>query len=339
MRRLLLAAFLLLGSWVVPAAALEFTDSLGRTVTVPDTVEHVLAAGPPAAVAIYTVAPEKLLGWAKPLTPEQQAFIAAPFRDRPVTGRLTGKEASIGAAEVKKLHPDLIIDVGDLAPQYAALADKIQRETGIPYVVLDGSIENMPQLFNQLTKLLGSGALSELLAVQTAATLGHIAGTKASATRPGRIYYAQRLQGPEGGSAMPGMRDLDPQVLEALGAVVMVDHHAIPPAQAADWNPDIVLAANAEIAQQLRADPKWQQVPAVAAGKIYVVPSLPFGWLGSPPGVNRLLGLEWLSALLYPSLPKLDFAAETSAFYRSYYHVDLTDAQLRRLLEPQQGSQ
>ncbi len=75
-------------------------------------------------------------------------------------------------------------------------------------------------------------------------------------------------------------------------------------------------------------------MPAVAAGKVYAVPSLPWGWLGTPPGVNRLIGLEWLSALLYPQAPKRDLAADARAFYRNYYQVDLSDAQVQTLLAP-----
>jgi len=61
---------------------------------------------------------------------------------------------------------------------------------------------------------------------------------------------------------------------------------------------------------------------------------LPFGWLGTPPSVNRLIGLEWLSSLLYPQDPKRDLAADVRGFYRNYYRVDLTDAQLQTLLAP-----
>jgi len=50
--------------------------------------------------------------------------------------------------------------------------------------------------------------------------------------------------------------------------------------------------------------------------------------------VNRLIGLEWLSAMLYPQQPKRDLAADVRAFYRSYYQLDLTDAQVQKLLAP-----
>jgi iron complex transport system substrate-binding protein len=316
---------------ISPAAARDFTDSLGRTVALPDQIAHVLPAGPPAAVAIYAVAPEKLVGWVKPLTDAQRPFIAETSRSRPVAGRLTGKEASIGAAEVKTLHPDVIIDVGDLDPQYGALADRIQSETGIPYIVLDGSLENTPQLLAQLSQLLDGGLRGDLLALLSASMNADAASVKAGATRPARLYLA-RSRMPE--TATPGMRGLDPQVLEALGALSIAGEQAITPGQVADRNPDVILAPDAETKAQILKDPEFRDVPAVAAGKVYVVPSLPFGWLGSPPGINRLIGLEWLSALLYPGNPRPDLAAETRKFYRNFYQVELTDAQVQQLLAP-----
>ena len=45
------------------AVAREVIDSAGRKVEVPDRIERVMAAGPPASVLIYMLAPEKMIGW------------------------------------------------------------------------------------------------------------------------------------------------------------------------------------------------------------------------------------------------------------------------------------
>jgi iron complex transport system substrate-binding protein len=319
-----------------PAQAAEFTDSLGRTVTLPDMVDRVLPAGPPAAVAIYTLAPEKMLGWVKPLTDAQKPFIGETTRSLPVAGRLTGEQADLDAAAVKALKPDLIIDVGDLDPQYRQRADRIQDETGIPYVVLDGGIGRSAELYAQLTALLGAGMRGDLLSLQTSSMLDAIAARTSGALRPGRIYYAQSRDAPPPG----GRGGIDPELLEALGAVGFKGEHAasglgnVTPGQVAAFDPDVVVASTAEIARMIANDPHWRVVPAVAAGRVYAAPGLPWGWLGAPPGVNRLIGLEWLSALLYPQEPKRDLAAAVRGFYRDYYRLALTDEQLRALLQP-----
>jgi iron complex transport system substrate-binding protein len=48
--------------------------------------------------------------------------------------------------------------------------------------------------------------------------------------------------------------------------------------------------------------------------------------------VNRLIGLRWLGKILYPERFPEDLNAITRDFYKRFYHVDLSDAQLARVL-------
>ncbi len=59
---------LLFSSKVFSAETRVVVDSAGRRVEVPAKIERIFAAGAPARVFIYTLAPEKLLGWNLPLT-------------------------------------------------------------------------------------------------------------------------------------------------------------------------------------------------------------------------------------------------------------------------------
>lgn len=67
------------------------TDSAGRQVALPDRIERVFAAGPPASVLVYVLAPDKLLGWSRAATPAEREYLAAPYGDLPELGRLTGR--------------------------------------------------------------------------------------------------------------------------------------------------------------------------------------------------------------------------------------------------------
>ena len=92
-RRLLLAlvaAAVLAG----PAAAAEtraVTDSAGRRVEVPARIVGVFAAGPPASILVFTVAPDTLLGWPSAFRPAGQFFVPARHADLPTVGRLAGR--------------------------------------------------------------------------------------------------------------------------------------------------------------------------------------------------------------------------------------------------------
>src|SRR5262245_692171 len=74
-----------------PVRARTITDSAGRKVEVPNRIEKVFAAGPPASILLYMLAPEKMTGWPDPPRPEERPFIAEKYRDLPALGRLTGR--------------------------------------------------------------------------------------------------------------------------------------------------------------------------------------------------------------------------------------------------------
>lgn len=75
MTRYLLVLVALMAS-AGPAPGRTVPDSAGRTLEVPPKVTRVSAAGPPASVLLYILAPEKLAGW--PRAPTDH--LAAPYR-------------------------------------------------------------------------------------------------------------------------------------------------------------------------------------------------------------------------------------------------------------------
>src|SRR5262249_21376181 len=60
----------------------------------------------------------------------------------------------------------------------------------------------------------------------------------------------------------------------------------------------------------------------------------PFGWIDSPPGVNRMVGLYWLSDLFYPTMVEEDLRTTVRDFYQAFYGIALTDRPLDGLIRP-----
>jgi iron complex transport system substrate-binding protein len=79
--RLSRLALLLL--FAAPADARSVVDATGRTVEIPDRIERVMPAGPPAAVLLYTLAPEKLIGWPHAPGPASKNLLGPSFADLP----------------------------------------------------------------------------------------------------------------------------------------------------------------------------------------------------------------------------------------------------------------
>ncbi|MNI85722.1 Periplasmic binding protein [compost metagenome] len=104
--------------------------------------------------------------------------------------------------------------------------------------------------------------------------------------------------------------------------------------QIVQWKPDVILFAPQSIYSKAASDGTWKQMKAIQDGKFYEVPGNPFNWLGSPPSINRYMGMIWLSELLYPNDFQYDMRTEVNRFYKLFYHSsDLTDEQYKALTQ------
>ncbi|SFS53600.1 iron ABC transporter substrate-binding protein [Methylobacterium sp. yr668] len=336
-RRALTAALILLLAASGGAAARPFTDAAGRTVELPERVGRVLAAGPPAAVLLYTLAPDLMAGWVSAPHPEALPFLAPRTRALPAYGRLTGRGGTANVEAVLAAKPDLIVDSGSLGPTYASLADRVQAQTGIPYILLDGSFAKTPEAYRQLGAALGRQSDADALAAEAqslADTVDRAVATVPEDKRP-RVYYARGPRGLETGFA----GSINTELVEAAGGRNVAQDGGgrlgnVSPEQVLAWNPDVIVTLDPAFAAGLRADPLWRDVRAVRTGRVYVAPLQPFPWFDAPPGVNRLIGLRWLAARLHPDLFPQPMPEVVRAFYGRFYHIDLDAGQADALLGP-----
>lgn len=333
---------LLLAILALPAQAREITDSAGRVVEIPDEVNTVFAAGPPASILVYIMKPESLTGWPRALRPEERDYIAAPYRDIPETGRLTGRGGEANLERVLEIQPDLIIDFGSVRDTYVDLANRVQEQTGIPYILIDGRFENTPEALRLLGEALGVPERGEALAADVEATFARIDAILDDVPeedRP-RVYLAR---GPEG--LETGMKgSINTEIIERAGGRNVADDGGATRGlvqasmeQVIVANPDTIVTWDPIFYDKVFDDPLWQGIDAVRDGRVYLSPTAPFGWIDRPPSLNRMMGLIWMAGLLYPDEWEGDLREETRAFYELYYHVDLSDAELERLLEWAEG--
>lgn len=317
--------------------ARPFTDAGGRVVEIPDNVTRVLTAGPPASVLVYVLAPDKLTGWVREPSAAEKEFLAPSVRDLPTFGRLTGQGGTANMEAVIAAKPDLIIDVGKVNPTYISLADKVQQQTGIPYVLIDGSFKNSAETLRQVGDLLGVTPRAEALATYAERTLKTLDDglAKVPAGERPTVYYGRGPEGLETGLA----GSINLEILEAAGATNVAASAGkggltnVSLEQVLGWNPQVILAASPKFASSVKSDPSWAGVKAVKDGRVFATPSLPFGWFDAPPGINRMIGIRWLEALLYPKAFPGDLRADVKTFFKLFYQVDVTDAQLDTLLK------
>jgi iron complex transport system substrate-binding protein len=313
----------------VSGRAGEFVDAAGRHVVVPVRVERVLAANEAAAVFLFALAPEKLIGWPQPLAAAARAYLPAKFAALPVTGRLTGAEPTLDADRVARWRPGLILDWANPSPAARALADRITQETRVATILLDPGFQDMPSQLRRVGLVIGAQKRGRDLAEQAADMINELRGTllTRSPTKRPRVYYGLGADGLSSGSVENAAID----EVGAINVAASAGPRRITRGELLAWNPSIVIAESKSFYDALRRDPDFASLAAVREHRVYLAPRLPFGWLDRPDGINRLIGLDWLSALFYPKKYGVGFSSKLRLFYATYYGIKLSDKALTTL--------
>lgn len=268
----------------------------------PIEVKRVFVAGAPAAVLLNSVAPAQLVGWPFVVSEQGKQWLSESSRQLPVVGRLAGRGSTISTEQLMALRPDVIVDVGDVNEHYLSLAQDLSEKTGIPYILIEGRIQDTPEQLAVLGALLGQQRHGQQLAQTAQEVLGYVAEQRqAQPNQSPRIYLARTATGLETGAG----QSIHSEVINLVGAKnVAADIEGerlleLSMEQVLVWNPEVILTQDKNFYQGIYRNPLWQDIQAVKNRHVLFVPSVPFGWIDVPPSVNRLLGALWLSAWIH----------------------------------------
>ena len=254
---LISTAFLV--SVVFAADKRTVVDSAGRRIEVPAKIERVFVAGGPASVFVYTLAPEKLLGWTSPLTTEERAYMPAHYAGLPTLGRLTGRGNTANVELVLASRPDVILDYGTINPTYISLAERVQKQTGVPYLLFDGGFTQIARSYAAAGDALGIGERARELAHYTERLLADVDKRLARLPPEKRplVYFARGPRGLQ--TALKG--SINVESIERIGARNVAAERmgtgglvTISPEQLLLWDPEVVIAIEPAFASAAGAD-------------------------------------------------------------------------------------
>jgi iron complex transport system substrate-binding protein len=334
---LLLAGVLTAIATVAVDASQFVVDSTGRRVEIPDRIARVQPAGPPATVLIYALAPEKLIGWVRKPREAELAYLSPVVRNLPEVGRLTGRGDTANVEAVMAAKPDVIIDFGSVTPTYVSLADRVQSQTGIPYLLIDGHFANTAAALRLVGKILGVEDRAERLARRSEEILSEVDRVVASvpAEHHPKVYLARQPGGLESGNR----GSINTEIIERAGGINVVEGGreggglvTASMEQVIAWNPDTIVTTDEKFFQAVPSAVPWLQTDAVRQHRVFLSPTLPYGWIDAPPSLNRLIGLQWLARLFLPDKFAQNLRTATKDFYKQFYQVDLSEPDLDRLL-------
>ena len=321
----------------------EITDMAGRKVTVPaaEDIESVFSTGPVAAIFMYMVAPDKLLGWNYELNDVEKSIILEKYHDLPNFGMgdAINYEAVIAA------NPTIALNCGKINDAMVSDCDTLSKSLGIPVIAVDNELNNSAEAFRFMGELLGVEDHAEELAEYSEKIFTDIASlADIPEDEKVSVYFGNGEDSLE--TAPRGSQHA--QILDAVNVTNVADLELgdgsrvqISAEQLLAWNPDVIVVngepkadkSGNSAAEDILSNPDYASLKAVQDNKVYGTPNAPFSWGDRPAGPNRLIGMRWLSAVVYPEYIKCDVNEEIREFFNLFYHVDLSDEQLENVLK------
>lgn len=318
----------------------EFTDSTGRTVTVPTEITKIAISGPLSQVYILPLAGDLLVGVSSAYTEEEALYLPDYLTSLPEIGQLYGGKSEMDLEALLAVAPDVVIDVGDAKDSVKEDMEALTEQTGIPFIHIDATVQSAPEAYRQLGILLGREEQAEELAVWCETTYDNMVEMMKKVDADGARKTMLYCLGDKGvnviaeGSFHAETVNLMSQNLAVVEDVVSNGlGNEVDLEQILAWNPEVIVFAPDSCYDDIAGDSQWQSVSAVANGNYYKTPSGPYGWLSSPPSVQRYLGMLWLGALLYPDYIDYDLQEAVTEYYKLFYDCDLTDEMYQNLMQ------
>ena len=323
---------------VFPLFSQSFTDSIGRTVELPDTIDRVAPSGNLSQMILYSIAPEKISGWSIKLsTTAKGEYFLKDTAGLPVFGTFYGKKANLNKEALMSANPQVVMDMGEIKGGIDAMRedlDNLMDDIKIPVITLEAYLDNIPDVYRTLGTLLDKEERGEELAAYAEEALSMAASARDQITDPVTVYYSSSDDGLE---AIP-TGSFHGEVIEKIGARNVVpasfsaQQGSVSLEQIYLWDPDVILLSNEKAYDSVMKSKVWGLLSAVKNNRVYLVPSEPYSFIDSPPATNRIIGIYWLGNLLYPELYDVDIIDEVIEYYGLYYNYGMSEAKAKEVL-------
>ena len=311
-----------------------FTDSCGREVTVPADIQKIAVSGPLAQMVVFAIAPDKMVGVANAWDESAKAYFDAKYLELPLLGQLYGGKGELNLETLLAAAPDVVIDVGEPKDSMAEDLDALQEQTGIPFVHIDAYLASMDDTYAMLGDLLAMPNEAQGLADYCRYAYDKVKAIADSVEKVDLLYVI----GEEGLNVI-AKGSYHAEAIDMLcNNLAVVDEpsskgtgNEVDMEQILNWNPDAVIFAPDSIYSTVADNENWQTIPAIKDGRYYEVPMGPYNWMGFPPSVQRILGMQWMAKVLYPDAADYDMYETTQTYFQLFYHCDLTAEQYAAL--------
>ena len=310
--------------------AREITDMYKRIVTVPDRINRVYTISPSVMLLLYSLDPDIQIGVPRKLQDSQKAFFKKSFQELPELGGSSGTGMNLNFELLLKMKPDVLIIWGEDGSYDEKTAAKMEK-LGIPVIAVQAdSVGEYADTFEFLGILLNRESRAKELAVYARRILDEVKTAVAKIPASNRVtVYNTRMTG---GLDAACVDSLHARLIPLAGGTnpvpcvskIFTGIEKLNIEQVIRMNPEVIISLDAEFAKNVYNDNRWALINAVKSKKVYLAPSSQSNWFGGPPSHLGLLGLQWLTNILYPRDYPKDIKKETVVFMKLFFQLELT---------------
>lgn len=258
------------------------------------------------------------------------------------TGFIDG--STINAEELLKLQPDVVF----YNASRVELGQQL-RNAGFPAVAISvnkweyNAIETLNNWIALLSEIFPDNNKTEIVANYSAEIYDLVQQRVAQIPERERVFFLYQYS--DTNIQTSGKRFFGQWWADAIGAVNVAEELATDNSAAVNmeqiyaWNPSLIFITNFTTAgpEDLYGSTvgpyDWSAIDAVENQRVY---KMPLGMYRSyTPGVDTPITLLWLAKTAYPAqFADIDIVAETKAYYREVFGIELTDEQASSIFTP-----
>ena len=323
-------------------------DQLGNEVELPEKIDRVVIASvwPLASVYVLAMGTDKLVGLDPAII--SAAENSALIKIAPEIGEIESsfsQDGFMNVEELIKLDPDVVLYSSGVPEDL-----EIATQAGIPAVAFDLGVKdwNAVETINSWIELLGEVMNEDLGSVEYVEYGNEM-----------QAFVAERLEGlteeekptnlfihkySENGVSVPGAESWAEYWITASGGINVASEQLTGIKetnieQIYAWNPDKIFITNfndaipSDLYDNTLCNADWGQLDAVKNQDVQKLPLGMYRWYVTCS--DSPLMLLWMAMENHPDrFADVDFNQTMKDFYKQFYDVELTDADIEQIMEP-----
>lgn len=325
-------------------------DMTDRNLTVPSPITKVLSTSPTATAIVYMVAPETLMAFNYETTADEQKYMPGSYKNLPSVGGWYGAQSG-SYEQFISMDPQVVLESVESSNSTSSMThasnmgilNERQKKFGtIPVVGIDdtSNVSTVNPSIEFIGKLLGKEEQAKKLTDYNTRVQKEVTDVVSTIPESEKVtvYYAEGaagLQTDPSGSVHGQLIDLcggknvaDVQLQGGMGRT------DVSMEQVLDWNPEVIITTEPSFYKTVYDNSSWSQVDAVKNKRVYLSPQGPLKWFDRPTGANMIMGVPWVAKILYPDkFQNLSLINEVKTFYSEFYHYDLSDDDVKKMLQ------